>query len=418
MLQLTKENITAYLKERMPSMDFSRPLDIYMVGEGSLEEDGDGFINFIYKVSDGKTKLILKQGDVHGRVGKTQEFDLPLNRGKLEYDSMKIRGAIVPQYVPKLYFYDDENCVMAVEDVSRLKIMRFQLNKNIIYPGFATKIAEFMAKTHFYTSEYYLSTKMFRDLTVHFMNHKMRNVMDDILFISTADQEQDFGVIIEPEFVPFVKKLVLDPQVVEARYELKRKYITNGETFVHADLHTSNIMLDEKEMKVIDMEYTFCGPFASDLGYLESNFLSQYICATYRSFESEEKRAEFKQWCLITMRDIFEEYCRIFFECFEKDAKKQYRGVPGLKESIKKQLLSDVIGFTATASFNRACGFSTLIEYNELGKGRERMEALCSTMIFDRTSLLRRDTYRSAQEWVDELASIEDLFRTFRAAEF
>ena len=415
MLKLTREMIPEYLKARMPGMDFSHPLDIHMVGEGTIEEDGDGFLNYIYKVSDGKTKLILKQGGEHGRVGMTKDFDLPVNRTKLEYDTMKIRSAIVPEYVPKLYFYDSENFIMGVEDVSHLKIMRFQLNKNVTFPGFAKKIAEFMAKTHFYTSEYYLSTKMFRDLTVRFMNHQMRNVMDDILFISTEDEHQDFGIVMEKEYAPFIRKLILDPLVVEARYELKRKYITNGECFVHADLHTSNIMLDEREMKVIDMEYTFCGPFASDIGYLESNFLSQYVCAAYRPFESEEKRGEFRKWCLDTMREILEEYLRIFFACWDKDVKKQYRNVPGLKESIGKQLLSDAIGFTATASFNRTVGFSTLPEYKELGDGRERREAICATMIFDRTSLLRRDTYRSPKEWTDELASVTDLFMTFQA---
>ena len=169
-------------------------------------------------------------------------------------------------------------------------------------------------------------------------------------------------------------------------------------------------------MKVIDMEYTFCGPCAADLGYLESNFVSQYICAGYRHFESEEKRNAFRTWCLETIRDIFDSYCKVFFECWDKDVKKQYRDVPGLKESIQKQLLSDVIGFTATASFNRTCGESTLIEYKELGEGMERAGAVCATMIFDRTSILRRDTYKSAQEWVDELKSIDDLYRTFEAA--
>ena len=38
--------------------------------------------------------------------------------------------------------------------------------------------AEYLAKTHFYTSEYYLGTKEFRDLTIHFMNHKMRDIFE------------------------------------------------------------------------------------------------------------------------------------------------------------------------------------------------------------------------------------------------
>ncbi len=39
MVVLSRDNITEYLKSRMPEMDFSKPLEIIPIGEGSLEED-------------------------------------------------------------------------------------------------------------------------------------------------------------------------------------------------------------------------------------------------------------------------------------------------------------------------------------------------------------------------------------------
>ena len=62
MITLSKENITDYLKEKMPYLDFSKPLIISAIGEGSLEDDGDGYINYVFRVSDGK---------VNKRVAKT-----------------------------------------------------------------------------------------------------------------------------------------------------------------------------------------------------------------------------------------------------------------------------------------------------------------------------------------------------------
>ena len=61
MITLTKGNITDYLREKMPDLDFSRPLIISEIGEGAPEEDGDGYVNFVFRVSDGKRKMILKQ---------------------------------------------------------------------------------------------------------------------------------------------------------------------------------------------------------------------------------------------------------------------------------------------------------------------------------------------------------------------
>ena len=140
MITLSKENITDYLKEKIPDLDYSKPLIISAVGEGSEEEDGDGYINFVFRVSDGKRKLILKQGRTEGRVAGFK--DMSLERTAIEYDYMKIGRVIVPEYLPELYFYDDENLVFAVEDVSYLKISRFQLNKSAMFPKMAQQAAE------------------------------------------------------------------------------------------------------------------------------------------------------------------------------------------------------------------------------------------------------------------------------------
>ena len=143
MITLSKENITDYLKEKMPYLDFSKPLVISAIGEGSLEEDGDGYINFVFRVSDGNWKIILKQARRDGRVAGFK--DMSLERAAIEYDYMKIGSVIVPEYLPKLYFYDEKNLAFAVEDVSHLKISRFQLNKSVIFPKIAQQAAEYLA---------------------------------------------------------------------------------------------------------------------------------------------------------------------------------------------------------------------------------------------------------------------------------
>ena len=41
MITLSKENLTEYLKSQINFLDYSKPLVISEVGEGSVEEDGD-----------------------------------------------------------------------------------------------------------------------------------------------------------------------------------------------------------------------------------------------------------------------------------------------------------------------------------------------------------------------------------------
>ena len=95
-----------------------------------MEEDGDGFINMVYRISDGTYHLIVKQSTAEPRC--KGDFTLDVNRFKLEYESMQIRKAIVPDLIPDLYDCDDENRIFITEDVSRLRISRFQLLKGLL----------------------------------------------------------------------------------------------------------------------------------------------------------------------------------------------------------------------------------------------------------------------------------------------
>lgn len=408
MLILTKENITDYLKERMPELDDSRPFIISAIGEGTEEEDGDGFINYVFRVSDGKKKLIVKQARDRGRRGN---FVVPVERGLYEYQSMEIRKAIVPEYIPDLYFFDEENHVFVSEDVSHLKIIRFQLNRSVMFPKFAAQAAEYLAKTHFYTSEYYLGTKEFRDLTIHFMNHKMRDVFDTNAFVTKGDSSQEFGREMDPKYERFIRRLLLDPDVVLERYKMRSLFITKGEALLHGDFHTSNVFIDQEEMKVIDMEYTFCGPMSYDVGYMTSHLVSQFACAAFRPFESEEKRSEFQAYILASIKELYNEYIRQFMACWDKDAKPIYQGQKGLQKDVAKTILEEMIGFAATSNFSRCSGEIGYPEYDDLKTHVQRHNAVCLSMFLDYKTILNRKNYRHIDEYIEDLMDIEKIYK-------
>lgn len=406
MITLSKENITDYLKEKMPSLDFSKPLIISAIGEGSLEDDGDGYINFVYRVSDGKVKLILKQARADGRVADLH--NMSMDRAALEYDYMKLGHVIVPEYLPELYFYDDENLVFAVEDVSHLKIARFQLNKSIMFPKMAGQIAEYLAKIHFYTSDYYLDTETFRKLQVRFMNSKMRAVFDDMAFGNRdVDGSGKMGFELDPDYADYIRDLVFDPKVVLERYKLRDLFMRKAEVLLHGDFHTSNVFVDQEDLKVIDMEYAFFGPAAYDLGYQESHLLSQMTCAAFRPFPSEEERWKFISYTIATMQHLFADYCRVFFECWDADAKPIYQNVPGLQEHVKKQLLQNMVGYCSSSNlFRCAGGHGNYPEYDDLTDKDAKRNATLLSILMDHRMILCREDYNDVQDWIDDLLNI------------
>ena len=411
MITLTKENITEYLRKQMPDLDFSRPLIISEIGEGTAEEDGDGYVNYVFRVSDGKRKMILKQGRSVGRV--TGHTGMDLARTSIEYDYMKIGRVIVPEYIPELYFYDDENLVFAVEDVSYLKISRFQLNKSEIFPKMAKQAADYLARMHFYTSDYYLDTETFRRLQVRFMNSKMRKFFDDRTFISfdcgEGKDAEEIGFELNPEYAEDIKRLILDPRVVLERHKLRDLYMRKAEALLHADFHTSNVFVSKEQLKAIDMEFTFFGPAAYDLGYLQANLLSQCACGVFRTFDSKQERLEFVSFILATMQELFTEYCSVFFECWNKDAKPIYQDVPGLQEYVQKQLLQDMIGFCANSHIFRCAADIGYPEYDDLKDKEAIRRAKLLSLVMDHRMILRRAEYPDAESWIDDmLALIKD----------
>ena len=411
MYSLTKENLTDYLKQHLDFLDYSRPLTISAIGEGSEEEDGDGFINFVFRVSDGTHNIIVKQSRSDSRFGGDLN-NLPTNRNELEYDTMMIRKAIVPEYVPELYFIDHENSVFVTEDVSYLRIMRFQLIKSKQFHNFTKHISRYMAATNFYTSEYYLDTADFRDLSVKFMNDKMRQIMDVGIFLVKRGEDDHVGRELDPEFAQFARKIVYDPQVMLERYKLRHLFVTKGECLIHGDLHTSNIFLGEDDMKVIDMEYTFCGPLSYDLGYLLNNFIAQYTAAAFRPFEDEDQRLEYQSYILRTIRDMYTGFCTEFIKCWNTDAKDVYRNIPGLQEDFVKTTLSEAFGFAASSNLSRCAGSIPFPDFDAIKDPVQKHNAMCLSIIVAKQLLLKREDYDSIDEIIKDIVEIEHIYKS------
>jgi len=408
MITLSKENITDYLKEHMPDLDFSKPLIISAIGEGTAEDDGDGYVNYVFRVSDGKRKMILKQARPVGRV--TGHTGMCMKRTAIEYDYMKIGRVIVPEYIPELFFYDDVNLIFAVEDVSYLKICRFQLNKSEMFPKMARQLADYLARMHFYTSDYYLDTEVFRKLQIRFTNSKMRKFFDDRTFISfdcgEGKDADEIGFELNPEYADDIRGLILDPRVILERHKMRELYMRKAEVLLHADFHTSNFFVSKEQMKAIDMEFTFFGPAAYDLGYLQANLVSQAACGAFRQFDSKQEQLSFVSFILATMQAVFTEYCRVFFECWDKDAKPIYQNVPGLQEHVRKQLLQDMIGFCANSHIFRCAADIPYPEYDDLNDKEAIRHAKLLSLLMDHHMLLHREEYPNEESWIDDLLAL------------
>ena len=66
MLVLNKQNMVSYLQEHYPAFCAGGPITVSEIGDS--EEDNPGLINHIFRVSNGKDSMIVKQGQERIRM--------------------------------------------------------------------------------------------------------------------------------------------------------------------------------------------------------------------------------------------------------------------------------------------------------------------------------------------------------------
>lgn len=408
MLIITKDNIVEYFKSHMEGFDPDTVTEISMIGEGSAEEDGDGYVNYIFRVHTTEKNYILKQGTETARVS---EQKMEKYRNKLEYDAMKIHYAIMPDYVPQLYFYDEENNLFVTEDVSYLGISRFQFNKNVVFEDFGKLCGDYMARNEFYTSEYYLDRADYRKLMTKFENTPLRKIMEDGMFLDRFWVEK-FDESLGEGFVDFADQLSNDEAYITELYKLRRSYMSHADALIHADLHTSNIFAADHEIKVIDYEFSFMGPFGYDLGYLTGNLISQYCAACFKDFPSEQDRLEYKAYLLATIKSLYRNYFMTFTACWNEDCKARYKGKTEFRRAIFNEIMIESPGYASMVNWFRAASPINYPDFDVIHDVIDRRLATTLSLLIDWEIMFGRYHYQCVDDLIDAILYVEKEFNS------
>ena len=404
MIILDKYNIIDYIHTSVPSISLQDPISVFMIGEGDLgdEIEGDGYCNYVFRVSDGKQSFIIKQSTARlKRRGKYLDPD----RNRKEYEIMKLRSKIVPEYVPALYHVDLENHIFIMEDVSHLRLIRYQLTHNQRLPELAKQGAHYLAATHFYTSEFYLKSSDFRNLMAEYMNTDLRQIMEDGIFLhifGASTYDEACG----QEYKDFCQSIRYNEKLQYQRYRLRHLFMSKSETLIHGDFHTSNIFADDHNLKVIDMEYTFGAPFSYDLGFIIANLLMQLCSAAFRPFDSGYLRNRHISYVLNLIQSFYTEYIRYFFSFWDKDAKIEYRITSGYKESLALDILRECVGFAACVNFSRCMGDMETIDFDCMTDQALRTKAKFLSVDIDRMFFEKWDSYNTMNEIISDLIQL------------
>ena len=287
-------------------------LDAELICKNIQEEaDSEGMINLVYRIYDlftGKS-VIFKQSmprmlAVVQQKGAEYAPEMPLDRLSTEIKMLTFLRSIDADIVPEVYLVDYERGISLMEDLSHLDLMRFTMKDGVTYPAFGTRIGTVLAQLHFLTSHYALCDAD-------------REKLMDYFGSSAWDRVDDFFLERCPLATPYIQmenscdalraRTMATPKIQSLLKHLSEVFRSRV-CLVHNDVHTSNVLIDQNEIKLIDSELAgFSAPYV-DLGRLSGSFITNYIANLYRTDQPLETRAKMQAYDVQMLSDIFNAY--------------------------------------------------------------------------------------------------------------
>ena len=291
-MELNRETIPQYLRERQTEIDFFAP-----DAELCSEEIGDGNLNFVYRVFDiaqPESSLVLKQAPPYIKI-LGPDYPLPSERLTYESRSLETYNRLASEAVPTQYYFDSDAAVIVMEDLSGYNLLRDDLIIGHVSQTVSKLIGRFMGTVHSQTYADNLDSASVDKYREDFANTVMQSITADYVFTHPfTEHETNFWTEgLEPE----VKRLKTDDVFLQQAQNLRNIFLTVQRGLTHGDLHTGSIMVKGNSAKVIDSEFAFYGPVGFDVGLYWANYLLSYFSHTDNAdVQSELKAAIALTW--------------------------------------------------------------------------------------------------------------------------
>lgn len=344
----------------------------------TCKEIGDGNLNYVFKVQDGKgNSVIVKQAGEELRISKDMHIDTDRNR--IESEILILQGKLAPGYVPEIYDYDTVMCACCMQDLSDHLIMRTAMLQHKIYPKFAEQISTFMAQVLMGTTDVVMNHQEKKELQKKFISPELCDITEALVYTEPYNDELGRNNVFPP-MADFVKeKLYNDTELHLEVAKLKMDFMTRGQSLIHGDLHTGSIFINDETTMVFDPEFCFYGPMGYDIG----NVIANIIFAWCNGDVAGEK--EFCQWAESVIEDVVNLTMEKMDKYFDEHVTDTMCKTPGYKEYYMGTILADTSAVTGLELIRRTVGMANVKDITTISDeaARVRAEKICITAAID-----------------------------------
>ena len=374
--------------------------------ELSCVEIGDGNINYVFKVfstTSGKS-LVIKQADT---VLRSSGRPLDMQRNKREAEILKIEWSLAPQYVPRVYHYDEAMFAIIMEDISAYKNLRKELAAAKTFPALSGDISSFLVDTLLPTTDLVMDRLEKKERVRLFTNPELCDISEDLVFTEPYTDYKKRNIIMQ-ENRRFVEQVLYRDRALHACVaKLRDDFMNHGQSLLHGDLHSGSLFVNEHGMKVIDPEFAFYGPIGYDVGNVIGN-----LCFAYANkYFTDYSNTAFLTWITQTIAEVFDSFKAKFAAKYDElVAFPLYRNEQFKREYIR-QLLADSVGYAGTEIIRRVVGDAKVQELVSVTDKHVKVPLERSLILLGKTFIKERSTLRHGAELIQ---AAEDMFSVCR----
>lgn len=407
---LTITGVSEYLKEKEI---FPVNADLTVIDLHAVKESIDGYVNLIFHVYDETGKsIILKQmlsfprfkiEEERNNIYEETDFILDLGRMRSEIATLIFWNSVSPGICPEIYLFDETHRIIVMEDLMALSLLRYELCRMSTNPNIGEKIGTFFGKNLFFSSNLHL-TKYKKKAIEHFFTNPEYKALCAVIF------ETD-NVLVSKlrEMVPGTEALrqeIIENQAIQNEIKrLRQLFIEKKECLIHTDLHSSNVMVNSKDLRIIDGEFAGFGPLGQDFGRLTASFCLNYISWFGDTTTTQNEKTTFQNYLFETLNLLYTTFQKEFSDLVHQYRTESY----SLKQmDVDHYLLlqfQDALSFTGVNLASRLAYRGMCYDIERLPEANRRLPCLLGLEI-SKELLLNHRNYHSIDDFIRYLKNL------------
>ena len=353
----------------------------------SCKEFGDSNFNLVFRVENDKgTSLIVKQALPYARcVGES--WPLTIDRARIEAEVLLAHRKLCPEHTVEVLHYEPQLAAILLEDLKQYRILRAELIAAKQFPHLATQMANYLAHTLFYTSDFVLTGPGKKQQVGKFLNPELCLITEDLFFTDPYCNHERNNI--HAEIRQEAQQLWHDEALQAEVAQLKADFLSKPQALLHGDLHSGSMFINDENCKVIDAEFGFYGPIGFDVGSLLGNLVLNYI-GHFGLTADTAAREQQQQYLLQQIDSLWQQFASQFKQLMADECKEPALQNALYQQRFMQQVFADTLGYAGCELIRRTVGLAHVADLESISNSTQRAQCELKALKLGRELIVQR----------------------------